>query len=208
MAHDWFNALCWLRWPAIKARMNRLQAEAIRARLASLSGPRGALRDAITSFDESGALFVTDDDGAIACLRGFDWPGLFVARRETFASRVRVLVVGHALLEKLQSPYKAICAHALPVAARLGDDAADGRTTGLPAGSGGIRCTDGPERPDDLDRLDAAVAATLDDRTLARERLAPLPLLGIPGWWPENEDPAFYNDASVFRQGRRRSYPR
>ncbi|MFP5413283.1 MAG: DUF3025 domain-containing protein, partial [Gammaproteobacteria bacterium] len=31
--------------------------------------------------------------------------------------------------------------------------------------------------------------------------------LGIPGWWPGNEDPAFYNDASVFRPGRRRSSP-
>lgn len=193
MVHDWFNALCWLRWPAIKARMNRLQAEAIRARPASLSGPRGALRDAITSFDESGALFVTDDDSAIACLRGFDWPGLFVARRETFASRIRVLVVGHALLEKLQSPYKAICAHALPVAS--------------PPACGEVRYPVDPGRPDDLDRLDAAVAATLDACALARERLAPLPLLGIPGWWPGNEDPAFYNDASVFRPGRRRSSP-
>ncbi|TXL68898.1 DUF3025 domain-containing protein [Zeimonas arvi] len=187
MVHDWFNALCWLRWPAIKARMNRLQAEAIRARPASLAGPRGALRDAITLFDESGALFLADDEGAIASLRGFDWRGLFVARRETFASRVRVLVVGHALLEKLQSPYKALCAHALPVAMALDDVA--------------------PGRPDALDRLDAAVAATLDAGALARERLAPLPLLGIPGWWPGNEDPAFYNDASVFRPGRRRSSP-
>lgn len=193
MVHDWFNALCWLRWPAIKARMNRLQAEAIRARPASLAGPRGALRDAITLFDESGALFVTSDKGAIASLRGFDWQGLFVVRRETFASRIRVLVVGHALLEKLQSPYKAICAHALPVAS--------------PPACGEVRYPVDPGRPDDLDRLDAAVAATLDAGALARERLAPLPLLGIPGWWPGNEDPAFYNDASVFRPGRRRSSP-
>jgi hypothetical protein len=28
-------------------------------------------------------------------------------------------------------------------------------------------------------------------------------VLGIPGWWPENEVPAFYEDASVFRAGRR-----
>ncbi|MFP5412049.1 MAG: DUF3025 domain-containing protein [Gammaproteobacteria bacterium] len=193
MMHDWFNALCWLRWPAIKARMNRLQAEAIRARPASLAGPRGALRDAITLFDESGALFVTSDEGAIASLRGFDWQRLFVVRRETFASRVCVLVVGHALLEKLQSPYKAICAHALPVAS--------------PPACGQVRCPVDPGRPDDLDRLDAAVAAMLDAGALARERLAPLPLLGIPGWWPGNEDPAFYNDASVFRPGRRRSSP-
>ena len=30
-------------------------------------------------------------------------------------------------------------------------------------------------------------------------RLCPLPLLGVPGWWPANADPAFYDDASVFR---------
>lgn len=29
----------------------------------------------------------------------------------------------------------------------------------------------------------------------------PLPVLGVPGWWPDNADPAFYADATVFRQG-------
>ena len=28
-------------------------------------------------------------------------------------------------------------------------------------------------------------------------------LLGVPGWWPDNEDPAFYADAGVFRPVRR-----
>jgi hypothetical protein len=32
--------------------------------------------------------------------------------------------------------------------------------------------------------------------------LPPLPVLGIPGWWPANADPAFYEDASVFRAER------
>ena len=32
---------------------------------------------------------------------------------------------------------------------------------------------------------------------------APLPVLGVPGWWPANESPAFYADATVFRPGRR-----
>jgi hypothetical protein len=32
----------------------------------------------------------------------------------------------------------------------------------------------------------------------------PLPVLGVPGWWPANEDSAFYDDASVFRPARRR----
>lgn len=30
----------------------------------------------------------------------------------------------------------------------------------------------------------------------------PLPVLGVPGWWPANEDEAFYDDASVFRPPR------
>jgi cytochrome P450 len=30
----------------------------------------------------------------------------------------------------------------------------------------------------------------------------PLPVLGIPGWWPANRDPSFYADAQVFRPGR------
>ena len=30
----------------------------------------------------------------------------------------------------------------------------------------------------------------------------PLPVLGIPGWWPENEKEDFYDDAAVFRPAR------
>lgn len=190
MVHDWFNALCWLRWPAIKARLNRLQAGAIRAQPESLRGRRGALRDAITLFDENGALLVGADADALARWRAFDWQGLFLTRRELFARSARVLPVGHALLEKLQSPYKAICAHVL-----LDPESGSGRAGPADAGASF----------DTLDALDAAVAARLDAGILARERLMPLPVLGIPGWSPENADPAFYNDASVFRPGRRRS---
>lgn len=36
----------------------------------------------------------------------------------------------------------------------------------------------------------------------AAKPFAPLPVLGVPGWWPANEDPAFYDDAAVFRPAR------
>ena len=39
-------------------------------------------------------------------------------------------------------------------------------------------------------------------RTSARRALLPLPVLGIPRWWVANEDPAFYDDAFVFRAAR------
>ena len=37
---------------------------------------------------------------------------------------------------------------------------------------------------------------------LALKPFAPLPVLGIPGWWAENEDVGFYADAAVFRPPR------
>jgi hypothetical protein len=47
--------------------------------------------------------------------------------------------------------------------------------------------------------MDAWVAAQLTAEMLATKPFAHLPVLGVPGWWPENADPAFYADTSVFR---------
>ena len=184
MLHDWFNALAWLAFPRIKARLNRLHSDAVvaSAGAAANQGRRGALRDAATVFDESGALFVCRDASLRASLRCRDWHGLFVDGRARFADAATVCVVGHGVCEKLLSPYKALCAHAWVV--ELEPD--------LPS----VGCGDA---------LDAAVAAQLLPDALRTARLCPLPLLGVPGWWPANADPAFYDDASVFRSGPRRA---
>jgi hypothetical protein len=42
------------------------------------------------------------------------------------------------------------------------------------------------------------VAALTPQRLAAKEHL-PLPVLGVPGWWPDNETPSFYDDRKVFR---------
>ena len=49
---------------------------------------------------------------------------------------------------------------------------------------------------------DDAVAASLAPERLAAKSFLPLPVLGVPGWWGANEDPRFYDDASVFRPPR------
>ena len=36
----------------------------------------------------------------------------------------------------------------------------------------------------------------------AHKPFLPLPVLGIPGWWLANQDPAFYDDTRVFRPAR------
>ena len=52
--HDLFNGLVWLRFPALKRRLNELQAAEIAAH--GVGPVRGPLRDALTLFDENGAL--------------------------------------------------------------------------------------------------------------------------------------------------------
>lgn len=42
----------------------------------------------------------------------------------------------------------------------------------------------------------------LDPEVLATKPFAPLPVLGVPGWWPGNEEPTFYDDPTVFRPAR------
>ena len=52
------------------------------------------------------------------------------------------------------------------------------------------------------DALDAWLACDLQPSRLAAKPFSPLPVLGVPGWWPENADPAFYDDGAVFRPAR------
>lgn len=116
--HDLFNGLVWLSYPRTKRRLNRLQAEQI-ARLGT-SGPRGAVRDALTVFDENAALLLAPAE-LLEALRCRDWHRLFIVNRSMWSS-AQLIVFGHALLEKLMRPRKAITAH-IWVLEDLNDDA-------------------------------------------------------------------------------------
>jgi hypothetical protein len=105
--HDLFNGLMWLTYPQTKRRLNELQAQQIA--LHGTSGPRGALRDALTLFDENAAVLKAPA-GLIDALRQRDWNTLFIARRALWQS-ARIVIFGHALMEKLMQPRKAITAH-------------------------------------------------------------------------------------------------
>lgn len=167
--HDFFNALAFLQFPRSKAQLNRLQSLAIaRDGVQSMRGP---VRDAATLIDENAVLIVTLRTDLMHALRRHHWSILFQRERAAWDSEINVLALGHALLEKLVRPYKAITAHALHVPL-----AADALLTGV----------------------DACVAAMLGN-DLSPEYLMPLPVLGIPGWCAQNEDPSFYSDAMVFR---------
>ncbi|MDP3813239.1 MAG: DUF3025 domain-containing protein [Hydrogenophaga sp.] len=171
--HDFFNGLCWLRFPLTKQRLNQLQAAELAT--AGVREVRGPVRDALTLFDENAALLQAPEP-LWEALTARDWHRLFVTLRPLWA-QARLVLFGHALLEKLVTPYKSITAHVLrePVPVSLGDD---------------------------LAAWDAWLARQLSAPVLAAKPFTPLPVLGVPGWWPANDDPAYYADAGVFRPRR------
>lgn len=171
--HDFFNALVWVRFPLTKRLLNRLQATEIAA--AGVGQVRGPVRDAITLFDENAALLQAPAPLWDA-LRARAWERLFVELRPLWA-QARLVLFGHALMEKLVDPYKSITAHVYTQAVPM-------------------------HLADDPCQWDAWLAAHLTPSTLASKPFTPLPVLGVPGWWPANADPAFYADTTVFRPAR------
>lgn len=167
--HDFFNGLCWLRFPQTKQRLNQLQAAQIEAQGLPTRGP---VRDALTLFDENAALLSAPQPLWDALLAK-DWPTLFIKLRPLWA-QARLYLFGHALLEKLVEPRKPITAHVYRAPAAI-NSVAD---------------------------LDAWVAQDLSAEKLASKPFAPLPVLGVPGWWPDNENFSFYDDSFVFRPQR------
>ena len=171
--HDLLNALCWLSFPQVKRRCNALHVTHAK----STSVGRGAVRDAATLFDESGVIALCRDASLGRLLASRQWKTLFSARRREAKNALAFFVCGHAVLEKLVAPYPGITARVLIVAY---DSTFDGSDAAL--------CAEADRR-----------AAQALDAVVAPADLPPLPLAGIPGWDPRNVDPAFYDDARVFR---------
>jgi Protein of unknown function (DUF3025) len=174
--HDFFNGLCWLHFPETKKRLNQLQARHIAQD--GVGQVRGPVRDALTVFDENAA-FLQAPQALWQALVQKDWATVFGAQRALW-QEARLVVFGHALLEKLASPRKGITAHVYRVHPATGS----------------------------LADWDHFVATDLSAEKIAGKPFAHLPVLGVPGWWPENENPAFYDDASVFRPSHAALAPR
>lgn len=138
---------------------------------------RGPVRDAITVFDENAALLCAPD-ALWEALAARDWQRLFIELRPLWA-QAWLLLFGHALLEKLVDPRKPITAHVYRA---------------QPA-------------ENSIASLDAWLAQDLTAAKLAGKPFVPLPVLGVPGWWPANDNPVFYDDAQVFRPPRGAALP-
>jgi hypothetical protein len=179
--HDLFNALVWLAFPASKQALSAGHAH---CRVPVETG-RGAARDALCHFDECGVVVLSDRPQLLDLLQGFSWRALFVESRAEVLAHMRFVIFGHALYDALRAPFRGLTGKSLLY----------------------------PVSTAELNQPAAALCATVDQRLAAdlaagriqRARdLQPLPLLGIPGVTPDNEQPAYYDDVWQFRPGRRR----
>jgi hypothetical protein len=132
-------------------------------------GRRGRLRDLLTIFDEGGALVACADEELNALVREFRWKALFWEQRARVRASMRFVVLGHAVLEQALAPWPGITCKVLFVDPARDPDA---------------------QAADWLARLPADASPRL---------LAPLPVFGYPGWLPESDSAAFYDDTRFFR---------
>jgi len=179
-SHDWhdvFNALSWLVFPRTKAALNAGHCAA-----ADGHGRRGPQRDALTLLDESGILVACADMELLALWRAHEWRSAFWDRRATLQQTLHASVIGHGLLVKLLSPFRAITAKALVIGTTTVTETETGTSTPM---------------------LDAAAAGALiaAGESLAPSALLPLPVAALPGWDCEDMGARLFDDTSVFRAG-------
>lgn len=173
--HDFFNALMWLYWPQAKRRMNRLHGAVVQAQ--GVGARRGPLRDALTVLDENGALLLAPD-ALCDALQARRWQRAFVQLRPLW-QQAQLQIVGHALLEKLVQPRKAITAHVFVLPPSLHAQAMHALEASVV--------------------VDAALMAALQEDYVRSKPFFALPVLGVPGWCAQNANFCFYDDSLVFR---------
>ncbi|MEQ1527464.1 MAG: DUF3025 domain-containing protein [Gallionella sp.] len=183
--HDLLNALVWLTFPKSKASINARHYHVLTNTTAEAAGSqRGAVRDTATLLDESGVIVACADAELATLLRNFQWKELFWQRREQVLASMGFYLFGHGLYEKALQPYIGMTGQGVVLEVEQSFF-----TWAL---------------PQQLTHLDGLLAARMANPAycLSTKELAPVPLLGIPGWMSDNENFLFYENTAYFRSGR------
>jgi len=175
--HDLINALVWMRFPKTKAALNARHFTVLKRN--NVQG-RSSEGDALTIFDESGVIIISRDEDLVDRLSGHRWVDLFWRHREQFIDDVQVVLFGHGLLEKSMTPFVGMTGKAVVVS--------------VPKES---KCF-AAGFDQDIDGLAEILVSRTDLMTSGRGFFS-LPVLGVPGWWAENERLDFYQNQQYFR---------
>jgi len=142
---------------------------------------RSPERDALTLFDEGGVIVAASAPEVFRAIAAFDWKRLFWDQRAELARTARFIPFGHALLEQAMDPYIGMV----------------GKTVFIPVSDFFFMLAPESQR-EEADRLLAAHFADRK-RFASPKAMAPMPVLGVPGWHPRTASEDFYDLASYFR---------
>ncbi|WP_102798693.1 DUF3025 domain-containing protein [Bowmanella denitrificans] len=180
--HDFFNALIWRQFPLSKSALNRLHMADIKAHGTLQRTPR---RNRITHFDECGVLLVYSDPVIAQLLKDHQWLEAFWQHRSSWGKQVQALIFGHANYEMLLNPYIGLTGKWLGIQ--------------VPA------CYFDWPQWEQLRWVDQHLQHRLAQENCLGEKgvLSPLPLLGVPGWWSDNQQADFYRNSDYFMPKRK-----
>ncbi|MEP4891652.1 MAG: DUF3025 domain-containing protein [Aliiglaciecola sp.] len=206
--HDLFNGLVWLNFPKTKTLLNRWHVEDIQSYGLT---PRTHRRNQITLFDECGIVLAVSDSMFCENLANHQWQKVFIEDRHKWDNhdamfndeikadfnmdshvnshehkpQIKAFVFGHANYEMLLNPFIGLTGKWLPIKV---DDSF---------------FTENHTRQ--LSILDSSLYEFLCSKNALSDsgKLAPIPLLGIPGWYFQNQNRDFYLNQDYFRPARK-----
>jgi hypothetical protein len=182
--HDLFNVLVWLTFPKSKAALNRRHFLALEQTKKEARRNRGPVQDALTLFDEGGVIVACSNLRLTQLLVDFKWKELFWRNRAAVIANMKFFLFGHAIYEKALQPFTGVTGRAVifPVSADFFAAVLEQQLQLLDE-----KLADYLRNPQHFNR-------TAD--------LAPIPILGIPGWNAENDRESYYENEAYFRAGR------
>jgi hypothetical protein len=130
---------------------------------------RSRQRDLLTLFDECGVIVIAHSH-YLEMIRQHQWHELFVENKNSWLNgEIKIKTFGHAMFEKYLNPYIGMTAQALLL----------------------------DKTPNNIDEF-IADGMLNKHLLLSKKELSPLPLLGIPNWYP-NQNSGFYSNKNYFR---------
>lgn len=130
---------------------------------------RSKKRDILTLFDECGVV-IQANESIFELIRNHQWKSLFIENKNLWLSdKIKISTFGHAMYEKYLNAYIGMTAKALLV-------------------------------PLNIENLDQYLSSNIREKTLldTKSKLHPLPVLGIPNWY-KNQNEKFYENTKYFR---------
>jgi hypothetical protein len=172
--HDFFNAVIWRIFPKTKQQINYHQHLTLNYRHQNKIQQRLPIENFLTHFDECGLIILSTNTRWFNLIRSHAWEEIFWHKRSALQQEVRFITFGHSIYEKGIKPYLGLTAKAVFI--------------NLPV--------DSP-----LDYIDYTLGNLLKNNNspIYQQKLQPVPLLGIPGWYSDNQKQSFYNNTKYFR---------